>query len=82
MKFQTSKKIALGHLENNAEDALCKFAEYLTSAGSFMVKKCYDNKKVMKANWFDEDCRPKKEKERKKEKRESFETRSIEIYKE
>ena len=22
-----------------------------------MVKKCYDNKKVMKAKWFDEDCR-------------------------
>ena len=75
MKFQTSKKIALGHLENNAEDALCKFAEYLTSAGSFMVKKCYDHKKVMKANWFGEDSRQ-------TNKKESFETKSIEIYKE
>ena len=50
MKFKTSLlKIALDHLENNAEDALCKFVECLTSAGSCMLKKCYDNKKVMKA---------------------------------
>ena len=56
-KKKSLLKIALDHLENNAEDALCKFVECLTSAGSCMVKKCYDNKKVMKAKWFDEDCR-------------------------
>ena len=56
-EIQNKLKIALDHLENHVEDALCKFVECLTSAGSCMVKKCYNNKKAMKAKWFDEDCR-------------------------
>ena len=39
-----------------------------------MVKKCYNNKKAMKAKWFDEDCRQattkKEKKKRKKRERE------------
>ena len=40
--------------------------ECLTSAGSCMVKTFYDNKKVMKAKWFDEDCKQAKKESRPK----------------
>ena len=61
-EIQNKLKIALDHLENHVEDALCKFVECLTSASSCIVKKYYNNKQAMKAKWFDEDCRqPKKE---------------------
>ena len=59
-EIQNKLKIALDHLENHVEDALCKFVECLTSAGSCMVKKYYDNRQAMKAKWFDEDCRHQK----------------------
>ena len=36
-EIQNKLKIALDHLENHVEDALCKFVECLTSAGSCMV---------------------------------------------
>ena len=75
-EIQNKLKIALDHLENHAEDALCKFVECLTSAGNCMVKKCYNNKKARKAKWFDEDCK------HAHTKRESFDTKSIQIYKE
>ena len=65
-EIQNKLKIALDHLENHVEDALCKFVECLTSAGSCMVKKCYNNKKAMKAKWFDEDCRQAKKESRSK----------------
>ena len=69
-EIQNKLKIALDHLENHVEDALRKFVECLTSAGSCMIKKCYNNKQAMKAKWFDEDCRQAthKKKERKKKK--------------
>ena len=54
-EIQNKLKIALDHLENHVEDALCKCVECLTSAGSCIVKKCYNNKQVTKAKWFDED---------------------------
>ena len=53
-EIQNKLKIALDHLENRVEDALCKFVECLTSAGSCMVKKCYNNKQAVKAKWFNE----------------------------
>ena len=65
-EIQKKLKIALDHLENHTEDALCKFVECLTSAGSCMVKKCYNNKKAIKAKWFDEDCRQAKKESRSK----------------
>ena len=40
--------------------------ECLTSAGSCMVKKCYNNKQAMKAKWFDKDCRQAKKESRSK----------------
>ena len=40
--------------------------ECLTSAGSCMVKKCYNNKQATKAKWFDEDCRQTKKESRSK----------------
>ena len=69
--------MALNYLQNHAEDALSKSVECLTFAGSCMVKKCYKNKKVMKAKWFDEDCR-----QQQQQQKELFETKSIQIYKE
>ena len=77
-EIQNKLKIALNYLQNHADDALCKFVECLTSAGSCMVKKCYKNKKVMKAKWFDEDCRQQQQQQQK----ELFETKNIQIYKE
>ena len=65
-EIQNKLKIALDHFENHVEDALCKFVECLTSAGSCMVKKCYNNKQAMKAKWFDEDCRQAKKENRSK----------------
>ena len=81
MKLKTSYKIALDSLGNHLEDALCTFVECLTSAGSCTV---YDNKKVMKENWFDEDCihATNKQQQQKKKKEESFTTHSVPIYKE
>ena len=52
-EIQNKLNMALNYLQNHAEDALSKFVECLTSAGSCMVKKCDKNKKVMKAKWFD-----------------------------
>ena len=48
-EIQNKLKIALDHLENHVENALSKFVEFLTSAGNCMVKKCYNNKKAIKA---------------------------------
>ena len=65
-EIQNKLKIALDHLEIHAEDALCKFVECLTFAGSCMVNKCYNNKQAMKAKWSDEDCRQAKKEGRSK----------------
>ena len=54
-EIQNKLNIALDRRENRVEDALCKFVECLTSVGSCIVKKCYNNKQVMIAKWFDED---------------------------
>ena len=54
-EIQNKLNIALDRRENHVEDALCNFVECLTSAGSCIVKKCYNNKQVMIARWFDED---------------------------
>ena len=61
-KILNKLKIAFDHLANHVENALYKFVECLTFAGSCMLKKCYNNKQAMKAKWFDEDCRQAKKK--------------------
>ena len=74
-EIQNKLKTPLDHLENHAEDALCKFVECLTSAGSCMVNKCYNNKQAMKAKQFDEDCRQAKNKKQKKQKTKNKKTK-------